>query len=372
LALNRPVELALALFVVLLWLFVTVADKKLERYFLPAFPIIDVFVAMGLFWLLDGMVRFRNGRIIRRWAVPVAGGVLLLGQGGLVLNHYPYYFTHYNPLVGGPSGAAHIITIEGWGEGLNEAASYLNQKRAAKSLHVVVEMWCSTFTPFFAGKANCLNSNAGGIMGADFMIYYYNVVQRNLEWAEQWRYFEAHQLPEHRINLHGLDYVLIYRNPIQHQVDREANSLPDLFTTFGYNLTGDGQLTLFWQNLGLGRRQVRVGLAPSNGIYAIDAPTASTIGERRWITCEPKPEFVDEVDTRGAIIESLCPLAITNLPPGLYDLQLGLSDGAATSPLSSSLLGVFLINRNQHFLLVKLGQTSAQSITSPRVDDFSN
>ncbi|MBI1881580.1 MAG: glycosyltransferase family 39 protein [Chloroflexi bacterium] len=362
-ALNRPVEVALALFVGLLWLFVTVSDKKLERYFLPAFPIIDVFAAMGLFWLVDRLARFSYNGMIRRWSVPLVAGVILLGQGGLVLEHYPYYFTYYNPLGGGPPGAAHLITIEGWGEGLNEAAAYLNRKPAAKSLHVVVEMWCSTFTPFFVGKANCLNSNAGGIMGADFMIYYYNVVQRNLQRGDQWRYFDRHHLPEHRVTLHGLDYVLIYRNPIQNQIDREANSLPGIFTPFGYNLAGDGQLTLFWQNLGVGRQQLKVGLAPSNGVYSKDAPTASTIGARQWVACTPRPDFVDEMNIPGAIIESLCPLTTANIPPGLYDLQLGLSDGSTVSPLASSLLGVLLIDPNKRFTSVELGQAPAQSIS---------
>lgn len=355
LALNRPVETALALFVGLLWLFVAVSDKKLVRYFLPAFPIIDVFAAMSLFWLLARLGRFNSTGIIQRWGVPLVGGVILLGQGWLALDHYPYYFTYYNPLLGGTPGAARLITIEGWGEGLNEAATYLNQKPGAKSLRVVVEMWCTTFNPFFAGRVNCLNSSVGGAMQADYLVYYYNVVQRNLQWGAQWRYFNRHHWPERRVTLHGLDYVLVYRNPIQNRVDRKANSLPRVFTTFGYNLAGDGQLTLFWQNLGLGRRQLRLGLAPSNGVYSMDAPIASTMGERRWITCLPGPAFVDEVDTPRAIIESQCSLATANLPPGLYDLQLGLADGSTTSPLPSSLLGVLLINPAGHFTSVKLG-----------------
>jgi hypothetical protein len=355
---------ALALFVGLLWLFVTVSDKKLERYFLPAFPIIDVFAAMGLFWLVNRLAQISQSATIRRWSVPLVCGVILLGQGLLVQNYYPYYFTYYNPLVGGPPGAAHLITIEGWGEGLNEAAAYLDRKPAARSLHVVVEMWCTTFGPFFVGKVNCLNSNTGGILGADYIIYYYNVVQRNLQWVEQWRYFNNHYLPEHRVTLHGLDYVLIYRNPIQNHVDREANSLPGVFTTFGYNLADDGEVTVFWQNLRIFRSQLRVGLAPSNGVYMMNAPTASTIGERQWVTCTPRPDFVDEINTPKAIIESLCSLTLTDLPPGLYDLQLGVSNGSTTTPLTSSLLGVLSIKPNQHFTLVELRQASTQHLSS--------
>lgn len=359
-ALKRPVELALALFVGLLWLFVAASDKKLVRYFLPAFPIIDVFAAMGLFWLLARLTQFGWCGIIRRWSLPLVGGVILLGQGGLALNHYPYYFTYYNPLLGGTPGAAHLMTIEGWGEGLNETATYLNQKPAAESLRVVVEMWCSTFGPFFVGKVNCLNSSVGGIMRADYIVYYYNVVQRELQWIEQWRYFDRHHLPEHRVTLHGLDYVLIYRNPIQNHIDRKANSLPEVFTAFGYNLSSDGQLTLFWQNLGLDQRRLLVGLTPSNGVYPIAAPAARVDGERHWVTCTPAPAFRGEINTPKAIIESLCPLATANLLPGLYDLQLGLSNGSTISPLASSLLAVLLIDPNGRFTPVGLEPALAQ------------
>jgi uncharacterized membrane protein len=362
---DRPVEIALLLFVGLLWLFVTASDKKLGRYFLPAFPIIDVFVAMGLFWLLN---KFSYRQVIRRWSLALVSGAILLGQGGLAVVHYPYYFTYYNPLLGGTPGAAHLTTIEGWGEGLNEAAAYLDQKPEAESLRVVVEMWCNTFNPFFAGRVNCLNSSVGGILRADYIVYYYNLIQRHLEWAEQSRYFDKHYLPEYRVTLHGLDYVLIYRNPIQIQVERETNSLPGVFTTFGYNLAGDGQLTLFWQNRNLGRRQLWLGLAPSNGIYTSDTPTASSSSDRAWVACPPGPAFIEEMNTPKAIIESLCPLATARLAPGLYDLQLGLSDGAAVSPLPSSFLGAFVIGPDGHFTPIELKPASAQ-LRSSRDDN---
>jgi hypothetical protein len=161
--------------------------------------------------------------------------------------------------------------------------------------------------------------------------------------------------------IHGLDYVLIYRNPIQNQLDRKANSLPKVFTAFGYNLTSDGQLTLFWQNLGLDQRRLLIGLTPSSGVYSIDAPTARADGEKHWVTCLPAPAFRGEINTPKAIIESLCPLATANLLPGLYDLQLGLSNGSTISPLASSLVMVLLIDPNGRFTSVELEPASAQS-----------
>lgn len=351
---RRPVEGALTLFVGLLGVFVTAADKKLVRYFLPAFPIMDVFATLGLFWLLNRLARLSHRKIINRWSTVLVSGAILLSQGWLVLAHYPYYFTYYNPLLGGVRGAVRVMTLEGWGEGLNEAAAYLNQKPEAGSLRVVVEMWCTTFNPFFAGRVNCLNSNAGGILRADYLVYYYNVIQRDLQWLEQWRYFEKHYLPEHRVTLHGLDYVLIFRNPIQHQIDRKANSLPGIFTVFGYNLGSDGRLTLFWQNRGVDRQPLLVGLAASKGAYSVDRLVANPAAQRYWLTCPPLPAFEEELRVPKAIIESECSLSTLKLPPGLYDVQLGLNDGSTTSPLATSLLGVILVNAKGEFLPVEL------------------
>jgi hypothetical protein len=351
-AIEHPVKVALVLFVGLLWLFLSVPDKKLVRYFLPAFPIIDLFVALGLFWLLDRLKLFSNKGISHRGVILLAG-VILLGQGWLVWNHFPYYLTYHNPLLVGPVGAARLMTIIGWGEGLNEAADYLNQQPEAESLQVVAERFCTMFRPFFKGKVSCLNSSVGGIMHADYLVYYYNLIQRDLQWPEQWQYFQQHHSPVHRVTLHGLDYVLIYRNPIQHHVDREANSLPRAFTAFGYNLSADGQLTLFWQNSGLGQRQLLVGLAVTQGVYPVNGAVVSDV-ERQWLLCTPTPAFTVPANTPKAIVESVCPLNTANLSAGLYDLQLAVRDGPTLTPVKSSRLAVLLVDQNGRFEHINL------------------
>ena len=49
----QPAVLALALFVATFLVFETLSSKKMVRFFLPAFPVIDIFVALGLLWLAD-------------------------------------------------------------------------------------------------------------------------------------------------------------------------------------------------------------------------------------------------------------------------------------------------------------------------------
>lgn len=348
---RHPVETGLLLFVVLLWVFVSLSNKKLVRYYLPAFPVIDIFVAIGLVWLLK-----RLPEAWRRWrrrAVLGLAGLILVGQGWLVLVHYPYYLTYHNPLFGGSDGAARLMTIIGWGELLDQAGDYLNRQPEAGSAQVVAERYCSTLRPFFAGRVRCLNSTFGGILQADYVVYYYNVVQRNLQWPEQWTYFQQHHEPAHRLSRFGLDYVLIYRNPIRHQVDRQANHIPRALTAFGYNLAPGGRLTLFWQNEGLGDRSLRLGLAPTSGVYPLDSPSPSR-GARRWIDCIPAPGFGGKLETPGAVIESTCSLDEADLAPGLYDLRLAVADDSGLQPIEAGLLGVMSLDAADRFETVDL------------------
>jgi 4-amino-4-deoxy-L-arabinose transferase-like glycosyltransferase len=353
----RPAELALALFVGLLWLFVSVSPKKLVRYYLPAFPIIDIFVAFGLLWLSDKVMTVWRGDVqikVNRFAVIALGGIILVVQGWLVASSYPYYLTYYNPLFGGASGAAKRMTIIGWGEGLNEAAAFLNRQPQAESLQVVTERFCSMVRPFFVGQVACLNSSVGGMLRADYLVYYYNVVQRNLQLPEQWNYLTRHYQPAYRMRVQGLDYVSVYRNPVQHPVDQKSNSLSGVLTTFGYNLSPQGQLTVIWQNLGMEERHLLVGVAATAGVYPAEGGPAA--GTRRWITCSPAPDFVAERDTSKAIIESYCPLAEAGLSPGLYDVQLAVGDSIEIKPIELSRLAVVWVDNESQFENVELGK----------------
>jgi 4-amino-4-deoxy-L-arabinose transferase-like glycosyltransferase len=345
--LRRPVWLALALFVGLLWLFLSVSDKKMVRYALPAFPVLDLFAALGLIWLVSRLKGLFNSALrFQPVAVGLLVGLIVVGQGWLVLRHHPYYLTYHNPLFGGTPIAARLMTIIGWGEGLHEAADYLNQQPAAESLQVVAERFCSMLRPFFVGQVSCLNSSLGGLMQADYMVYYYNVLQRDLAWPDQWRYFARHRSPAHRVNLQGLDYVLIYRNPIEHQVDREANRWPGRFAALGYNLSPDGHLTLFWQNRSEARQLLLVGVAPTDGVYPAGGAAVHATDSRQWVRCSLDPAFAAEAGTPGAILESDCSLGSVDLPPGLYDLQLGLAGDNRVRPVKSARLGVIQIDRS--------------------------
>jgi len=59
------------------------------------------------------------------------GGILFI-QALSALQTFPYFFSYYNPLAGGSSRAPQVMMI-GWGEGMDQAARYLNQKPDAEN-----------------------------------------------------------------------------------------------------------------------------------------------------------------------------------------------------------------------------------------------
>jgi hypothetical protein len=321
---QRPVQVALLLFVAGFLVFETASSKKMIRYFLPAFPVIDIFVALGWLWLWDKLSGLVRTRPLRQWAGVVVSGIVLLVQGGLAVVNYPYYFTYYDPLLGGAPGATRLIGV-GWGEGMNEAADYLNRQPGAEGLQVAAA-YDLNFIPFFVGEAVGFSDQAGEVMQADYLVYYRHQLQRRMQDAGVWHYYDRHQTPVYTVRLQGLDYALIYHNPIENHVPGQENGLPGMFSVLGYNLEADGSLVLFWQNL---------GLEPSQSPWAGLAPAAG--GETRWVVCDPAPAFAAEVGTAGAILESRCSLAQAGVQPGFYDLQLGLGDGASLPQGTQSL-----------------------------------
>jgi hypothetical protein len=308
---THPVQIALFLLTVTFFLFVVLSPKKMTRFMLPAFPIIDIFVAYGLLWLVDGIAGL-NRRYARWGFAALVGGIIFI-QGALVWHSYPYYFTYYNPMFGGATTAANLMTVMSWGAGMNEAAHYLNQQPEPNSLRVVSDI-PDTLSPFFKGQTFNSN-NVDQLLRADFIVYEISRVQRGLHRPEVWRYFNKHYQPVHRGTFQGLDFVTVYQPAIQHYVDINQNSIPGT-QIYGYSLQPPGGLTLFWQNIEFDD-SIWVGLLPAVGNQIV------------WTLCPLNPSFAAEARAPGAILESHCNLAETEVSPGLYDLRLGFGSAEA-------------------------------------------
>jgi 4-amino-4-deoxy-L-arabinose transferase-like glycosyltransferase len=121
---QREITVLLVLYALLFAVMMSLGAKKFDRYLIPSFPPLDLVAGIGWAGLL-GWLWGRPRQPLWRW-VAVALGVLAIGsQAVLAGRTYPYYLTYYNPLLGGSAKAPEVMMI-GWGEGLDQAARYIN------------------------------------------------------------------------------------------------------------------------------------------------------------------------------------------------------------------------------------------------------
>jgi len=312
--------LPLILFFILgYYLLMTIGAKKQDRYFLPAYPWLTFIAAYGLVAILNSKFLIFNSQSSNRLAVLI--GLILVINGPLVALNYPYYFTYYNPLLGGINRAAQAVTI-GWGEGLNLAAAYLNQKNPADPPRVA-SWYESTFAPFYRGPSISYSKEKGKALAGDYTIFYVNQVQRRFPDDVLFDYFEARFAPEKVISLHGLDYAWIYPSRgVDHYV--EDQTYTGIAALLAWQWTqGDTPLVagqpaefeLWWEYL---------GKQPEERFFfrLVDAQDRVWAeGQSRPVAAEnPPPERWREgeiIMDRGELIPP------PDMPPGQYRLQIG-------------------------------------------------
>ncbi len=255
------------LFVLSLLLFGNISPKKQDRYLLPLFPVLDLLAAVGWLGLLD-LLRPSAGRFR-----PVMAAGLLLLHLLPAFSYYPYYLAYFNPLLGGPGRAAET-TLMGWGEGMEQAAAYLNTKPNAAGLYVASTP-SQTLLPYFAGTGENFYTNDIAFR-ADYVVLYLAQVQRLAPSPEIVRYFLA-QEPEKIITIQGVPYARIYPGPKLILADIPAGASPanvgleDRLRLAGYELAAGrpGRVTLYWH-----------ALAPLPADYTISIRARTAAGDR--------------------------------------------------------------------------------------------
>ncbi len=249
---RSPLIILIA-FILFYGLLVTYGGKKQDRYLLPIFPALSMLATFGYLYVL----RFTL------YALRFAPLILLLLQAAFVLPAYPYYFSYYNPLAGGGRTAEQLIQV-GWGEGLNEAAAYLNTLPQAESLKVV-SWYSTTFEPYFKGRTiykideEKISRSSKPGLAADYVVFYLNQTQRLLPSEGALQFFQSVS-PVYTVTINGIDYAKIYPSVgMQHVFSGEVR-LVGQSELLGYNLTSEaGQpvttaypesvvlLSLYWE-----------------------------------------------------------------------------------------------------------------------------
>jgi 4-amino-4-deoxy-L-arabinose transferase-like glycosyltransferase len=237
---NRPrttlytAGLILLAYVLLYTLLVTYGGKKQDRYILPAFPALAMLATIGYLYA----ARLGLRAAWRKWLLPAA---LVLFQILLVIPYYPYYFTYYNSFAGS-AWATNTIQV-GWGEGLNEAATYLNTLPNAESTKVV-SWYSTTFEPYFTGESiyelddEKISRSAKPGLAADYVVLYVNQVQREIPTLGALQYFQSVS-PVYTVTLQGIDYAWVYPSlGLRHVIGSEAR-LVGQAELLGYDLVDE-------------------------------------------------------------------------------------------------------------------------------------
>ncbi len=230
-----PELIALLLISLCVLVFLSTINRKYDRYFLLAWPELALLAGVG--WTTMGAwVKHwgasRQPRLydhwVGRWRTNrgVKTGILLaLAQIVVLLPHYPYYLTYYNPLFGGSRTVQNLLMI-GQGEGLDRAAHWLNQSPNAQEITAAV-WYDSAFAPYFQGRTVGLNKWTS----ANRVVFYINGIQRQKPEPSVFNYFTTQQ-PLYTVQLHGVDYVRIYPGSVPLPEDLKNIQVP-LSLSFG-------------------------------------------------------------------------------------------------------------------------------------------
>jgi hypothetical protein len=221
---SRPRLLAsplfwLIAFALLFTLFMTASDKRSPRYILPVFPPLAIIAAYG--WLKLYQVAGHRGAenkfsrfTFQSGASPgdasrptplVLVALLLLAAFIILLPYAPYYFTYFNPLLGGSFTAPHLLKI-GWGEGLDQVGRFLQREGNLRGSRVGTA-YASTVAPFFEGNLSDVTKP-----DRDYIILYVKQIQSGEPSPAFIRYFEQ-MGPLFSVELNGIHYADVYPGP---------------------------------------------------------------------------------------------------------------------------------------------------------------
>jgi hypothetical protein len=301
----------------------TVAAKGFDRYLLPIFPVLDLLAGLGLWRLAVLLARLVPGAIEQQRRRVLAGvgiGLTIVLCGGFwIVSSWPYALTYANPLLGG-NPAAHQTIASGWGEGLDEAARYLNERATTSRLRVGMpgEIYTTVLDTQVNGTVAPAEGFDAGVYDA-FVVYL-----RNNQLGERPPFFDEELLswvPDQTVVLNGVPYAWVY----------STRAGAPVGATFGGVLTLDGygldtaaprigrrlELRLRWRPLqqlpkGLG---AIVELRPASGgrVHSLTLPLEPTGEPSTWVPEE-----------RTSVTYQL-PLD-PDLPPGSYVLAVRVVD----------------------------------------------
>lgn len=189
----------------------TFTSKKIPRYLLPVFPMLNVLAGIGFCYMVKWIGSHLRKQYFKKIAQVSCIVLVLLLSAVPIFALHPYYSVYYNlcwKIVEIPK----IISV-GESSGLELAAKYLNQKENAEKMRVQVSpMGAQFFRPYFIGgvyqapRPKFVNKPRL-LPIVDYEVVY--ILDAQIDWIPQ-EGTRGGEL-EHVITLNGIDLAWIYR-----------------------------------------------------------------------------------------------------------------------------------------------------------------
>lgn len=318
---TRHVLATLVAFAVLFIVAMSIFPKKFDRYIEPVFPAINILAAYGLareavrisrpFRRLANFLNLRARHLVQ---IQLAGICALALYSLLWLGDYS--ISSFNPLLGGLSTGSNTFLV-GWGEGLEEAAEWLNQQPDITGV-LVVSTSTRPLQPYLRPGAQSITPTDMELPEkAGYVVVYIRDIMRGPPEPPFDLYYER-KTPNHVVSINGVEYVWIYQVAPRVEVAKPASFGNDIklrgfqqIDAFAPGATTNFQLYWETNNQPSADTMLFVHLiGPNNTTYVnLDLPyPTSTWGERRYVTTH-------------------LPLSLpADLPPGEYTLTIGMYD----------------------------------------------
>jgi hypothetical protein len=190
-------------------LFGVASGRNSAHYVLTAYAALDILAAAGIVKLsewLEGRTKTTAGR----WGAALLVSAAILFQAGSAAPFSPYYYTYYSPIMEAAEPGRQNPNF-GYGEGLDLAAAYLDQKPEAEGATAMAFYGRGPFSYFFRGTTEPLKTV----------------------------YAEAENVPQLQEILRKSDYLVIY-----YALQRGRNSPANLMQA----LTGSTPEVMIWHN----------------------------------------------------------------------------------------------------------------------------
>ncbi|HEV2529861.1 MAG TPA: hypothetical protein VGT61_15565 [Thermomicrobiales bacterium] len=186
--------------------------KKIDRYILPLFPLMNILAAIGIV-ALAGLVWSRRARWRQGLAVALVVA-LILPQGAAAWSDRQYGLDYFNPLLGGIDEAQETLQL-GWGEGLDQAGEFILAQPGGETAVVRSQNDPTTMLYLMPESVSVTGSrvdnDAAGLHAwatTDYYVSYLPQWRRNLQPVihNQASRFD----PLHEVRIHGVPFASVY------------------------------------------------------------------------------------------------------------------------------------------------------------------